>query len=237
MTRYFSSPLRNAALVGTMMFVPAVQSAVAFDASGRSPWPETYASRLEALALLETLNADLLSNASATLTLDRWCEKHRLAPAGSKIIAERVRGQDKIADAQIRELLKVGANDPVIYRRVRLQCGTRVLSEADNWYVPARLTEAMNHELDTTDIAFGRAVQSLKFSRTTLSARLLWTPLPDGWEMGADLPPFSQAALAFPPFLLEHRAVLKLPDGTPFSALVESYTGSVLDFPLPPDGQ
>ena len=39
-------------------------------------WPDTPATRLEALALLQTLNADLLSNDSATLTLDRWCEAH-----------------------------------------------------------------------------------------------------------------------------------------------------------------
>ena len=30
-------------------------------------------------------------------------------------------------------------------------CGDQVFSEADNWYVPARLTAEMNHALDTTD--------------------------------------------------------------------------------------
>src|SRR5581483_7902698 len=35
-------------------------------------WSDTPGTRVEALALLETLNADLLSNDSATLTLDRW---------------------------------------------------------------------------------------------------------------------------------------------------------------------
>jgi hypothetical protein len=38
---------------------------------------------------------------------------------------------------------------------------------------------------------------------------------------------------SLPPFLLEHRAVLKLQDGTPFSAVVERYTDKVLDFPVP----
>ncbi|MGO6908127.1 hypothetical protein ACCS96_49550, partial [Rhizobium ruizarguesonis] len=41
------------------------------------------------------------------------------------------------------------------------------------------------------------------------------------------------SSLSLPPFLLEHRAVLKLQDGTPFSAVVESYTDKVLDFPVP----
>jgi hypothetical protein len=33
--------------------------------------------------------------------------------------------------------------------------------------------------------------------------------------------------------VLEHRAVLTLADGTPFSAVVETYTGEVLAFPQP----
>ena len=43
-------------------------------------WPDTFTARLEALALLQTLNADLLSHDSATATLQRWCESHQLAP-------------------------------------------------------------------------------------------------------------------------------------------------------------
>jgi hypothetical protein len=36
-----------------------------------------------------------------------------------------------------------------------------------------------------------------------------------------------------PAKLLEHRAVLMLPDGTPFSEVLESYTSNVLAFPVP----
>jgi hypothetical protein len=42
-----------------------------------------------------------------------------------------------------------------------------------------------------------------------------------------------ETAMQLPEHLLEHRAVLLLPDGTPFSEVVESYTGNVLAFPLP----
>ena len=86
-----------------------------------------------------------------------------------------------------RQLLGVNAMETIRYRRVRLICGGHVLSEADNWYVPARLTLEMNRVLDTTDTAFGRAMQSLNFRRRTLSAKLLWSPLPQDWEMGAPL--------------------------------------------------
>lgn len=205
----------------------------AFDAGTGGPqWADTFTSRLQALALLQTLNAELLSNASATLTLDRWCGAHNMASPPT-IVADRVRGQDKPATPEIRALLKVSEEEPVGYRRVQLRCGDNVLSEADNWYVPARLTPEMNRQLETTDIAFGRAVKPLNFRRSTLAAKLLWAPLPEGWEMNATLlPADAPGPLAVPPFVLEHRAVLDLPDGTPFSALVETYTRQVLAFPV-----
>lgn len=207
----------------------AVSSAGAADA----PWRDTAATRLEALALLQTLNADLLSNDSATLTLDRWCEAHKMATP-AKVVAERVHGDDKAPSEEARQLLGVGPDDPVRYRHVRLHCGDHVLSEADNWYVPARLTTEMNQALDTTDTAFGRAVQALHFHRRTLSARLLWEPLPTGWEMSGGLPKGPEGPLPIPAQTIQHRAVLSLPDGTPISLVVETYTGEVLSFPQPP---
>src|SRR5882757_6392004 len=174
-------------------------------------WPDTRAVRIEALAILETLNAQLLSNDSATLTLDRWCEAHKMA-VPAKIVAERVHGADKAATEEIRKLLNVSSTEAVRFRHVRLHCGDHVLSEADNWYVPARLTPEMNQVLDTTDTAFGRAVQALNFRRWTLSAKLLWSPLPPDWEMGAPLPEQRAATLTIPHEVLEHRAVLRLRD-------------------------
>jgi len=204
------------------------------DAASHAPaWPGSFTARLEALALLQTLNAELLSHDSATLTLEHWCAAHRLAfPA--RILAERVRGADKVPTTEQRRLLRVSASDAIHYRRVRLRCGGHVLSEADNWYVPDRLTSDMNRQLETTDVAFGRAVQALHFERRTMSATLLWSPLPQGWEMAAALPAESPTALPIPAHLLEHRALLTLPDGTPFSEVVETYTSEVLAFPVPP---
>jgi chorismate-pyruvate lyase len=202
-------------------------------AAAAAAWPDTPGTRVEALALLETLNADLLSNDSATLTLDRWCEAHKMATP-PKIVAERVHGNDKEPTDEVRQLLGVDATETVRYRHVRLHCGGHVLSEADNWYVPARLTPDMNKVLDTTDTAFGRAVQELHFHRRTLSARLLWSPLPQGWEMAGTLPSVPKGPLQIPAEIIQHRAVLSLPDGTPFSLVVETYTSEVLSFPGPP---
>lgn len=209
----------------------------AADAEAPAPpaWHDDYISRLEAYALLQTLNAELLSGDSATLTLDRWCGTHRLA-APPQIVAERVMGTDEPPTAEQRALLGVGPAEPVRFRRVRLKCGEHVLSEAENWYVPSRLTADMNRVLETTDTPFGRAVKPLNFRRRTLSAKLLWSPLPKDWEMRAandNAPPSDGGRLQIPHEVLQHRAVLTLPDGTPFSQVIETYTGDVLAFPEP----
>ncbi len=193
-------------------------------------WPDTPLARTQALAELQTLNADLLSHPSATLTLERWCAAHHLAPAAT-IVAHRVRGADQPLPPDGRTLLGIGPDEPVRYRRVQLACGGVVLSDADNWYVPARLTAAMNRQLDSSDVPFGKVVQPLHFRRQTLSADLLWSPLPDGWDSGAALPPPGRGSLAIPRHVLQHRALLYTQDNQPFSLVIESYTASVLARP------
>jgi len=197
-----------------------------------SVWRDSLTTRLEALALLETLNADLLSHDSATKTLERWCDAHHLA-SPTTVTAERVSEDKPVSDEQ-RRILEIGPAEPVRYRRVRLHCGAHVLSQADNWYVPRRLTSDMNRQLETTDRAFGRVIEPLHFRRETLSATLLWQPLPPGWEMGAATAiPRTEGRLEFPEDLLEHRAVLRTPEGKPLSLVVETYTSGIFAFPEP----
>jgi hypothetical protein len=152
----------------------------------------------------------------------------------ARLTAELVRGADKpVTDAQ-RRVLQVGADEPVRYRRVRLACGGHVLSEADNWYVPGRLTAEMNTVLETTDTPFGRAVAGLHPVRQTLAAELLWSPLPAGWDLTVGPPAPAESgggALAIPDALFRHTAVLYDDQRRPFSEVVETYTGEVLDYP------
>jgi hypothetical protein len=212
-------------------FVLLLSTAIA-SAGEPAPWLGSFVGRLEALALIESLNADLLGHDSATLTLERWCADHRLADP-PLIVAERVIDAAKLAPAEVRAALDVKPDEPLGYRRVRLKCGDHVLSEADNWYVPSRLTPEMNHVLETTDTPFGKAVAAVHFRRHTLSADLLWRPLPKSWEMGATAAPDEAGALAIPDHVLEHRAVLSTPAGESFSEVVETYTGEVLGFSPP----
>jgi hypothetical protein len=222
-----ATALRGLAAALLLLLTTAIASA-----AESAPWPASFVGRLEALALIESLNADLLAHDSATLTIERWCADHRLADP-ARIVAERVSGADKPASAEVREALDVRPDEPLFYRRVRLKCGDHVLSEADNWYVPARLTPEMNHLLETTDTPFGKAVAALHFRRHTFSADLLWWPVPKGWDMDAPPAPREAGALTIPNHVLEHRAVLSTPDGEPFSEVVETYTGEVLAFPPP----
>jgi hypothetical protein len=196
-------------------------------------WPDSYLSRVELLALLQTLNAELLSHPSATLTLERWCGAHHMA-SETKVVARLVRGAEKTLDADGRNRLAITGNKPIRYRHVQLYCGDKLLSEADNWYVPSRLTPEMNRLLDETDTPFGKVVKDLGFRRETLSATLLWSPLAEGWEMLPQSEGKPGSRIEVPDQVLQHRAVLYTRANTPFSLVIETYTRDVLAFTPPP---
>src|SRR5439155_5013821 len=192
---------------GSRIVLPVMMAACTY--SQQTPaWPDTYVARLQTLALLQTFNAELLASRSSTLTLEAWCRDHRLA-SEPRIVAEVVKDVAKAPSAEQRQRLQVRPQDEVKYRRVRLRCGSRVLLEADNWYVPSRLTAEMNRLLETTDTPFGRTVQPLEPYRQTFAVKLLWSPLPDGWERNSTRPSTrNNGALSIPDALFEHQAVL-----------------------------
>jgi hypothetical protein len=139
----------------------------------------------------------IVGGASASVVLQGWCADHGLPP----LIAGRVRGAEKPAPPAVLAALAVRPGEPLRYRRVTLACGAVILSEADNWYVPGRLTRQMNRRLDTTDAPFGLVARPLHFTRRTLQARRA----PD-----AD-------------HILEVTAVLVSAAGAPFSYVIEDY--------------
>jgi len=154
----------------------------------------------------EALNYRLLSNDSATATLERWCGELKMAPE-AKIVARRG-DRERQPGAEVLRALQVSAGETVRYRQVRLLCGERLMSTADNWYVPSRLTPEMNQALETTDEPFGRVVAPLGFTRKNLSVRM--------------------PAATTRSYLLEHRAVLSTAAGQPFSYVVERYSKSAV---------
>lgn len=211
----------------------AISLAIPLAAHAAAPpdWPDTAFARVAVLALVEELRADLLIEPSATATLERWCGAHGIA-APAHIVAERQHDKPVPPSPEQRARLRVEESEPVSYRHVRLMCGGVVLSEAENWYVPSRLTSEMNRVLDSTNMPFGKAVQALGFTRATLSSRLLWRPLSGDWTMT----PLATdgGAMAIPDKLIENRALLSRgADIIPFAEVLETYTKGVLGFPAP----
>ena len=153
---------------------------------------------------LARLKQDLARGPSATEVLTRWCGALHLADP-PQIHAEQVQ-EPHPAGPRERALLKVSAREPIAYRRVRLTCGGHVLSEADNWYVPSRLTAAMNRTLNGSDTPFGTVVRPLNFHRVTLRAA-----------------PLHQGRTVF-----QVQAVLLTPENRPISLVVENYQQDLL---------
>ena len=178
-----------------------------------------YVQRLRLLAQLQTLNADLLSHDSATAVLQALCDRRQAdAP---RILARRIAAaDDPNAAAAARRFLGAAANEPIRLRRVELTCGADVLSRADNWYLPGRLTGDMNRLLETTDTPFGVAVKPLAFQRRTLASELLFHPLPPGWE--AQGPERFDQPIVIPPEVLPPRAQQQTPHRRPNNHQVET---------------
>lgn len=197
----------------------------------RLNWRDTYESRLEVLALLQTLNGEILAGSSATRTLEAWCGEHRMAD-DPKIVARSIPGVRKEPSAEQLQRLGVRDASELQYRRVELRCGAHLLSVADNWYVPARLTPEMNAHLTTTDTPFGKAVQALAPYRRTIAVTTRWTPLPRGWEQQprSRFRSYRRRMLAIPREVFQHRAVLYTADHVPFSEVVETYQSELLAF-------
>jgi hypothetical protein len=193
-------------------------------------WRPTRRTVAQSFALLETLNARLLASHSATSTLEQWCLGHGLT-GDPAIRARRVAGIDKPASAEQRERLEVGPEERVIYRRVELAFGERVLSEAENWYVPSRLTAAIHKILAESDTPFGRAVMDLNPIRETFAVEVFWRPPPLEPAGGATDEPADERAI--PWLLFQHRALVYGENRRPFSEVNETYTREILAFGEP----
>ena len=186
--------------------------------------------RLELLARMQTLNAELLASRSATQVLERWCRIHALA-AAPVIVAQRIKAEPVSPPADLMQRLRVADQRELSYRRVELRCGDVILSKADNWYVPARLSDDMNRALAETDTPFGKVVAPLEPFRQTIAASLLWSPMASNITCASHASPLALAH-ALPAEIFQHRAVLYTREMQPFSEVSEVYQGAALAFPL-----
>lgn len=154
---------------------------------------------------VERLNAELLAARTATQVLESRCAALGLADP-PRVRAEVKRGRVLAGASPARTRLKVGKDEMLGYRRVRLMCGAHVLSEAINWYVATRLTPEMNVALDTSDAPFGRVILPLSPRRETYST---WTVRP--------------GRVSREGVVVRHRAIVLDGEGRPLADVVEQY--------------
>jgi hypothetical protein len=98
--------------------------------------------------------------------------------------------------------LRATQAEPAVHRRIALIAGGTPVSEADIWYVPARLWPGMAETLRISDTPFGLVVRPMQPRRRTLAARVC--------EAGE-------------PFAIEHEAVLIAAENTPIALVAERY--------------
>lgn len=151
-----------------------------------------------------SLDADLLRGPTATAALQRRC-------GDVPVRVEVDRTAHRPASAAQRKRLGVGPEEPVGYRKVRLICGKRILSEAENWYVPGRLTAAMNKALDSGTRPYGAVIAPLHPHRRTLAHERLW----DGRGKA-------------PRAVLRHSALVMSDRNVPLAEVVETYLNGAL---------
>ena len=156
--------------------------------------------------MLARFRRTLASHDSATLALEQWCEQRGIMNPARIEAQQRDDAGAIPATMAIRAALQVGPDDAVRVRHVQLACAGTVLSDARNWYVPARLTPEMNRTLDTTRTPFGKVVALLGLHRQPLA-------------------PGTPSPAACPADTIHHEtAVLHRNDGIAYSLVSECYT-------------
>ncbi|QIG81787.1 hypothetical protein G5C33_04620 [Sphingosinithalassobacter tenebrarum] len=116
---------------------------------------------------LEAFAAELAAGPTATIVLQRRC-------GDVPVRADVDRALTVAPNAAQRARLEVDADTPVIYRRVRLMCGERLLSVAENWFVPGRLAPDMQAALADSDRPYGEVIAPLAPRRVPLRTVRLW---------------------------------------------------------------
>ena len=160
-------------------------------------------------ATLRQFEATLAAQDSATRALEQWCARRHIAEP-AVIRATKLAARSNDPSRRMRRRLGLADGETLALRHVRLSCGQTPLSVAWNWYVPARLSPAMNAALRDGDVPFGKVVAPLGFRRVSL---------PTITGRGENCPAGT---------ISTHRARLVLPDGRALAYVVECYTAANL---------
>lgn len=175
------------------------------------------------LLTARALSKKLLASNSATSALEAWCQDHRIG--WGPITAHLVHDGPPLwpGDDLLDELRCEDPSANLAYRRVRLCRSGIVLSEASNWFVPARIPREMRDALATSKLPFGTVIGPLKPRRRTFAVRF----------SGLNGPEPACAPDARPCTVFEHKAVVLREDGVPIAAVHEKYQSTLFDIAHP----
>ena len=126
--------------------------------------PRSSAALLPSRAAILSLHRKLLASASATAVLREVF--------GDPVVITRTEGQAEPATRAQCAALGVADPDEVVHRRVVLMAAGRAVSDADLWYVPARLWPGMAAKLLTSTVPFGTVVAPMQPRRESVAARV-----------------------------------------------------------------
>jgi chorismate-pyruvate lyase len=143
---------------------------------------------------VQALHEKLLASDSATEVLAQTF--------GDPVVACRMLCDPLALTPWQRAQLAPTQSEPACHRRVTLLAGGRPVSEADLWYVPARLWPGMAATLAETDRPFGAVVRPMQPVRETLASRV---------------------CAPGEPVALEHEALLRDREGRPIALVAERY--------------
>jgi hypothetical protein len=161
-------------------------------------------------ALVWALNTRLIAGATATDTLLAWCDEHGLSE-GPITVEIRQRFAPAVVPDEVLQALELDPGDTIHYRQVRLMRGSLALAAAENWFVPQRLTAAMNEALIETNVPFGRVIAPLQPARRLLAVH----PQPHA------------------EIILHHSAVILSKPGTALAFVKESYFSDLVALSAP----
>ena len=122
---------------------------------------------------------------------------------------------DPVCEALLR-LLDVEQPADLAYRRVVISHDSVALSEAQNWYVPKRLTVEMRRAIARTRQPFGHIVGPIVAHRDELP-RMTQASIPDSPKPRCKAP------------ILECSALLRRSDDKPISLVREWYTSAIVE--------
>jgi chorismate-pyruvate lyase len=162
---------------------------------------------------IHSFSEKILRSNSVTEQVEWWCGKYNIGDGRLAALCARNAPPEVMDDESRETLYTYKSHGKIGFRRIRLVTADITLVDAVNWYFPDNLTSDICHQLDTTDIPFGRVISHLNPKRRAFFA---WHATPEDLVDRRGL--IDPTSIAF-----EHRAVVYREDRVPLAVVHERF--------------